>query len=378
MQGRQTDKAKGKIMASIKRQGRVVLSWWIPFFIFTLLIGCAPTLKEVPVSKEAVEAEREKQREIALFTHMERQERLSNVAYPLLVAATPLCKKDLQIYCGFEVHDRELYKEEDAAIVARRYRLEKQPTVRYVHPELPAGLAGLQVNDKILEVNGKRPKDVHQVGKIIQEADPSEGRPVDLLIEREDQILEINLPCVKACEYYVQLVTHDSVNAFADGKRVVFTTGLMRFIQSEEELALVASHEIAHNALGHITKKTGNVLLGSIIDILIYATTGADTRGTFGQLGGLVFSKEFEKEADYAGMYIAARAGFDVTNAADLWRRMAAEYPGSIDDTFLATHPSTPERFLAIEKTVSEIKQKQLRGDPLLPEKKSDAKEDRG
>ena len=155
-------------------------------------------------------------------------------------------------------------------------------------------------------------------------------------------------------------------------KECLSPQALMRFIQSDEELALVVSHEIAHNALDHVAKTKGNIIFGSIIDALIYITTGVDTISVFGEMGRLVFSKESEKEADYAGTYIAARGGFDVTNAANLWRRMAAEYPGSIRDAFLATHPSTPERFLIVEETVREIEEKRLMGKPLLPEKKRD------
>ena len=351
-------------------QAKDISGWFVLFLVISLIPACAPTLKEIPVSKEAVEAEKEKQREIAVVTFLERQESLNRVAYPLLVGATPFCRNDLRNFCGFEVHDKKLYKEEYADIVARRYRLEKQPTVRYVHPNFPAAMAGLKVNDKILEINKKRIEDAQQVAVILRELDPSEGQPVHLIIQRENQIFELDIACLSACKYSVLLVTHDSVNAFADGNRVGITTGLMRFIQSDEELSLVVSHEIAHNALNHVTKQTGNVLLGSILDILIASTTGVGTRGTFGQIGGLVYSKEFEKEADYAGTYIAARAGFDITNAANIWRRMAAEYPGSIEDTFLASNPSSPERFLAIDQAVYEIKEKQSRGDPLLPEKK--------
>ncbi|MCM8804868.1 MAG: M48 family metalloprotease, partial [Candidatus Omnitrophica bacterium] len=78
--------------------------------------------------------------------------------------------------------------------------------------------------------------------------------------------------------------------------------------------------------------------------------------------------KEFEKEADYLGTYIAAVSGYDITNAANLWRKMAAEYPGSTKDIFLATHPSSPERYILIEKTVKEIKEKQEKGLPLKVE----------
>ena len=42
--------------------------------------------------------------------------------------------------------------------------------------------------------------------------------------------------------------------AFADGTKVFLTRGMMRFAQSDEELALVVAHETAHNIMGHIDK----------------------------------------------------------------------------------------------------------------------------
>ncbi len=173
-----------------------------------------------------------------------------------------------------------------------------------------------------------------------------------------------------ACNYPVELVNDDSVNAFADGRTVGVMSGMIRFAETDEELALVVGHELAHNALDHITKQTANVLFGTLIDILIAVTTGINTQGAFGTVVGRAFSPGFEREADYAGLYIVARAGYDITDAAGFWRRMAIEHPGSIEKNFLATHPSTPERFVAIENIVAEIEQKRLLGEVLLPEEK--------
>ena len=86
--------------------------------------------------------------------------------------------------------------------------------------------------------------------------------------------------------------------------------------------------------------------------------------------GGRAFSQDFEKEADYMGVYLAVRAGYDVSNAADFWRRMAIEHPGSVKQNYLSTHPSTPERSVGIERTVREIERKRSRGLALVPRRK--------
>jgi predicted Zn-dependent protease len=66
-------------------------------------------------------------------------------------------------------------------------------------------------------------------------------------------------------------------------------------------------------------------------------------------------------------MYIMARAGMDLDNAPEFWRRMGSRNPRSIEDNYLASHPSTPERFVALEESIREIKLKQESAQDLMP-----------
>ncbi len=75
---------------------------------------------------------------------------------------------------------------------------------------------------------------------------------------------------------------------------------------------------------------------------------------------------EFEQEADYVGLYFLARAGFPLDGAGDYRRLMAANNPLSI--IVRSSHPTAPERFVAIEKTIEEIKVKRAMDQPLVPE----------
>lgn len=68
-------------------------------------------------------------------------------------------------------------------------------------------------------------------------------------------------------------------------------------------------------------------------------------------------------------MYILARAGEDYSHAANVWRHMATENPGSIK--MASTHPTSAERFVRLEHTSEEIDQKKTAGRPLMPEMKS-------
>jgi len=350
-----------------KRTYKIKIISFLLIFLSTFISSCAPTLKEIPeVPKEAIEAERLKQRKLALFTYFERKEKLNNVWYNLITGARPFCKKNVRPVYGFEVHDKTMYKEKDAKLLNERFVLNQKPTVWYVKQDFPAYKSGLRVNDKILKINDKEVKNSREILEIVRKS-----KSLELLVERNGELINMEMQPIEGCDYEAYLIFHESVNAWASPpNRVFVTTGLMRFIQNEEELALVLGHELSHHILGHISKKMGNMIIGSVIDILIAVTTGVNTQGTFQQLGGIIYSKEFEKEADYLGTYIAARGGYDVSDAAEIWRRMAVEFPSAISKTFLATHPSTPERFLIIEKTVQEIEEKKLKGEPLLPSKK--------
>lgn len=342
--------------------------------VFIILFsGCAPTLKQPQLSKEEIEAEREKQREIALLTYFERQERLYRVGLPLLKGALNYYNKKPSISFGIIVHTKNLYEKEDIPIIRKKYVVNDIPSIIYLHPDFGGFKGGLKINDKIIEIDGKKINNLEKFSKVLKEIDLKK-ESVEFVIEREGERLKLNIPTTKICPFSFHIVMdpeiRDTINAYTDGERIFVTPGLLRFIQDDNELAIVLSHEIAHAVLEHVQKTLGNKIIGSILDIAITIATGINTQGVFGTLGGLVYSKEFEKEADYLGTYIAAVSGYDITNAANIWRKLAAEYPGSTKDIFLATHPSSPERYVLIENTVKEIKEKQEKGLPLKIELK--------
>ncbi len=350
--------------------------------IIVLGSACAPTLKTTTVSSEAAQAERQKQLEMAFSLEAQRNDRLLNVSYPLLVAGTELCGSDVGGNYGFRFHNKEAYKEDYRETATRYFGLDDRMAVRYVHPKSPAAAAGLKAGDRILEINGEsvQKETVEETAGLIRDylkksTPPQEPPVLNLKIARGDQVQQIPVKGVNACKYPVVLQNADVVNAFADGNQVVITTGMIRFAESDTELALVVGHEISHNALGHIKKKTVNAIPGMILDVAIGVFTGVRSN-IFTNMGSQAFSQQFESEADYAGLYIAARAGYNLKGAANFWRRMAAEHPGSIKASFGASHPSTPERFIAIEQTVKEIAEKRRIGAPLLPEKKETEKKD--
>lgn len=178
----------------------------------------------------------------------------------------------------------------------------------------------------------------------------------------------------RPCYYYFKMQDSDDLNAYADGKNVVMFTGMLRFMQSDEEVATVLSHELAHNLMGHPEATQGNAAAGALLGVAIDALAGSQgysTNGQFSQMGAsagvLTYSVPFELEADYVGMYIMGRAGYDISKAPGLWRRMSLENPEGIYNR--TTHPTNAERFVALNKTINEISSKKKIGMELLPER---------
>ena len=342
---------------------------WI-LLIFTIL-GCGPTLKQVSISDPAVMAEREKQKEIAFDTYVKREKRLYKVGFPLHVEATSINIKDVKPNCGFIITTKDSYPKEYQEIAQRYFNFGDNPIIYYVLPRSPAAKAGIKPGDFLINYNGTvlSGKSYKEIISIFEKSFQDKNKPISIIIKRNDKNVELKFDPISCCSYNLILINSDLINALSDGKNVAVTSGLMRAVENDEELAFVLSHEIAHNALGHIRKKRRNRFLGTMLGVAVAATTGIYTNA-FSNLGGAAFSKKFEFEADYAGLYIAARAGHDIRGATNFWRRLAAENPQAIKKGFGASHPSTPERFVAMEKTIQEIIEKQRLDQPLIPERK--------
>jgi predicted Zn-dependent protease len=201
-----------------------------------------------------------------------------------------------------------------------------------------------------------------------------------LVVKRDTTTVQLEVPMDTVCGYGVVAKKDDQLNAFADGRNIYVTSSMMRFATEESELETVVAHEIAHNAMRHIDAQRKNATLGAIFGAMLdiaAASYGVNTGGEYtsqmAALAAMTFSQDFEREADYVGLYILARAGRPIRNAPNLWRRMATESPGSIK--FASTHPTTAERYVRLEQGIQEIEKKQAEGAPLLPEMKNTKKQ---
>ncbi len=152
----------------------------------------------------------------------------------------------------------------------------------------------------------------------------------------------------------------EAVNAAASPGQIVVSTGMMRFVQSEDELAAVIGHEIAHLEKGHVTKTmiaSAPVIIGSMAAEKIVPGSGRVV-----QMGGsifvLKFSRDMEREADYYGILYAHNAGYDASAGINVWERFALELPESQQAGIFSSHPSSTERMIRARKIADGLKGK--------------------
>jgi len=149
-----------------------------------------------------------------------------------------------------------------------------------------------------------------------------------------------------------------TVNAFcmAGGKMAIYTGLLEQVKPSDDEVAQVMGHEIAH-ALANHTQERMSVAMASTVAMTAAAVALQGREGAqLGLVGAelaavyaiqLPNSRESESEADRIGIEIAARAGYDPQAAVTLWEKME-KASGNGPPQFLSTHPSPANRRQAL------------------------------
>lgn len=157
----------------------------------------------------------------------------------------------------------------------------------------------------------------------------------------------------------------EQLNAFAlPGGKVGVYTGLLNLVESDDELAAVIGHEIAHVTSRHSGERvTQQMMVGAAaLGAEIYmASEGVDSSnrmvtrtllGVGSQVGVLLpFSRLHETEADIIGLRFAAGAGYDPRASATFWQKMKAANSGEgRPPEFLSTHPSPDNRIARLQE----------------------------
>ncbi|QJE00868.1 M48 family metalloprotease [Massilia forsythiae] len=296
------------------------------------------------------------------------QDRLYKVAAPLLIQNAELCKGQARNLLGFTAKNRWSYPGDynEAAHVA--FGMEERLQVTGVLAGSGAARVGLQTGDVLLAAGGKPlptgQNALSQAGGIFSRIIATQAT-LPMTIARRDSERQLAIPATRACAFAIELGNADIVNAYADGSRVLVTRGMLNFTRDDDELAFVLAKTMAHNMLGHPGLQRNKETLASIVDNLRSVTP--DTSMLIGSGGIKAMPADADAAADRLGIYLAARAGYDVADAPAFWRRLAEAAPPTVLNGYGANHPALPARLAAVDKALGEIRSKRSGKKTLVP-----------
>lgn len=163
-------------------------------------------------------------------------------------------------------------------------------------------------------------------------------------------------------KWEVNLIKSDELNAnCGPGGKIIFYTGLIDSLKlTDDEIAAVMGHEIAHALREHgreamskaygieMAKQGAGALFGLGQDSLALT----DTVANYGMT--LPNSRANENEADLIGLELAARAGYNPNAAITLWNKMSKASEGSSPE-FMSTHPASTSRIASLQAAIPKV-----------------------
>jgi hypothetical protein len=361
-----------------------------------LACACASVRSELPsVEASRVEKERLVVQRGAVAEALDRDETVYRLAWPLLTANTELCPKTAP-RIGLRLGDAEVVRSAARGLTKRQVEAlgyGEEPFILLVAPGSPAARAGLSPRAVVVRI-GAAQEDIataddfaEQYAAALERFEEEEEDGILFKLREDGRGREAAIVPVEACDIEVVSSGSNDVNAKASFDTVVLYAGLVRALgENEDALSFVIAHEIAHVAGRHVHKGTRNAAVtGAMVwgPPLLTAATAADfiayplakrfggqappftTLSTRG-LARAIRSTAFEREADYLGLYMLARAGGSIERAAEIFQLFANVSPRS--SWLEVTHPVVPERTLRLRLAAEEIAAKKAAGEELVPE----------
>ncbi|MDI9336173.1 MAG: M48 family metallopeptidase [Gammaproteobacteria bacterium] len=170
----------------------------------------------------------------------------------------------------------------------------------------------------------------------------------------------------KNWDWQINMIQSKQINAFCmPGGKIVFYSAIIEQLKlTDDEIAMVMGHEIAHALREHARERMGKTAttqaMASVGGWVASLVLGVDQRLTQevaragGQLLTLKFSRGDETESDLVGLELAAKAGYDPRASVSLWHKMdRAHQSKSLE--WLSTHPSHDTRIKELEKNIPKV-----------------------
>jgi len=348
--------------------------------------ACASLETQPPrPSAEAVEARRADLQKQAIDEYAAAYARVLGLAWPLVAENADLCGERTRRSLGLVLADAKAAARSVDGLRpqdAERVGFDDRLRILAVGDGTPAARAGLAPGDLVLGVGEpETAASLKTVARALSKALEDEAtQAVVLHVDSGDGARAVEIAPDEVCAFDLSLSSAGRINASATSSKITIYSGLAR-AADDEALQFVIAHELAHALLRHASKGTrasllsGRAVLGLAAGI---AGGGADVllaivgrspevplsaRGA--ALAALPFIRDFEREADYAGVYLLARAGLSYSQGAEIFETFSQVQPTST--WALVTHPTTPERVEAARAAIAEIDARIAAGEPLYP-----------
>lgn len=232
-----------------------------------------------------------------------QETKLATIEYRIATANSGTCRS-AQMLSGLVVHELTQYPRAARASVANAFSLHEGVGVLGIVPGSGAERAGLRIDDEILAVGDASTQDSSVWNRVQTSYDRIDSfqsnlslalthGPVNLAIRRGGDVLHVQLRGDAGCGGNLKFVDSAIINAWSDGRHVVLNRGIVDLARSDDQLAFIIAHEMAHNILGHSKM------------------TGASSRGIFGQMFKSVSPRSEESQADIAAVNFVQAAGYD-------------------------------------------------------------------
>ncbi|MEZ2721050.1 M48 family metallopeptidase [Paenalcaligenes hominis] len=193
------------------------------------------------------------------------------------------------------------------------------------------------------------------------DVDAAQTQRVRTIAQRLIQQVGTFRPDAQQWNWEIHVINSNEVNAWCmpGGKMAVYS-GLIKQTQAtDDELAAVIGHEMAHALREHAREQMSQQMVTGLGLSILTAVTGNSAAGDLGgTLTDVMFnlpnSRTHETEADLLGVELAARAGYDPRAAVSLWQKMSALGGGGTPE-FLSTHPSPASRINELQVAAERV-----------------------
>jgi hypothetical protein len=307
-------------------------------------------------------------RDTVLDSLLLRQERVYRIAAPLIIKNAVLCRTQARPLLGFTAKNQYSYPPELAVAARQSLGLDERLQIMQILDGSGAMRAGLKRGDILQTIQDlniptgpqAEPETARMLSPILKNLSE-----LTITVIRQNQPITVNVPLTLACAFAIDVGNAQQVNAYADGRRILLTRGLLDSFTTDEDVAVVIAREIAHNVLQHAKQLQQMATLSMVIDNLLRFKP--DQIAANSSNGIKITPEKMDQEADRLALFMLTRAGYDPANFSRVLQKLAQNPNSSQALTYSTLHPWTEGRQSVIQATLKEIRQKQAAKKVLVP-----------